>query len=127
MNRTNEWAATFLGGLNLPARGRRPWSRRSNVTMPLALLRVSSERLALLTAPGLPRLEATRAEVVACFRLRPVPLVAHGIGIELADGSVAYFWTYRPRAVLERLRGLGWPVEREPRTYGLARYLGLKD
>ena len=124
---TTGWVDSFLGGLNIP--GNRGAGARFNATMPLARLRVAVDRLELRCGPPLsrlPGLAAPRAEVAACFRLRPVPVLAHGIGFALANGDVAYFWTFRPGAVLARLRELGWPVEEGRRPYGLLRYLGLK-
>jgi hypothetical protein len=110
MATTTGRARSFLGGLNLPPPpGRR---RRFNASVPLARLDADAERLDLhcLGLPRLPRLVVARPDVVGCFRLRPVPPFVFGVGFEVANGDVAYFWTVRPRRTLAALAGLGYPV-----------------
>ena len=84
----------FVGGMNVPS----SLGGRLNATVPLALLTVGETTLRIQ-----PRLfgrvtfsdfEVRLDQITAAFRLRGT-LMTSGVGFELSDGQIAYFWTRR--------------------------------
>ena len=106
--------ARFIGGMNVPALP----GGRLNATMPFAVLTIDSDALTLHFRPfPIPTFSDFRvllSNVATAFRLWGSPL-AVGIGIELSDGQVAYFWTWRQEAVLAALGQRGIPIDPAPR------------
>jgi hypothetical protein len=63
----------------------------------------------------MPAFEVAPGDIAVSFPLRGKVMTA-GIGIELSDGRVAYFWTFQDqREILDLLAQLGVSVDYEPR------------
>jgi hypothetical protein len=117
----------FVGGMNVPS----TLGGRLNATVPLALLTVGEKSLRI--APRLfgramfSDFEVRLDEITAAFRLRGT-FMTSGVGFELSDGQVGYFWTRRDQdRLLAALQGRGVPIDPVPRraTGALSGQLGL--
>jgi hypothetical protein len=119
--------AEFVGGMNVPS----TLGGRLNATVPLALLTVREKTLRIR-----PRLfgramfsdfEVRLNEITAAFRLRGTFMTA-GVGFELSDGQVAYFWTLRDQdRLLSALQQRGVSIDPVARraTRALSGQFGL--
>jgi uncharacterized protein DUF2510 len=119
--------AEFVGGMNVPS----ALGGRLNATVPLALLTIGENTLRIR-----PRLfgramfsdfEVRLEEITAAFRLRGT-FMTSGVGFELSDGLLAYFWTRRDQArLLSALQQRGVFIDPTPRraTGALTGQLGL--
>ncbi len=104
---------------------------RLNATVPLALLTIGENTLQIR-----PRLfgramfsdfEVRLDQITAAFRLKGT-FMTSGVGFELSDGQVGYFWTFRDQArLLSALRQRGVPIDPVPRraTGALSGQFGL--
>lgn len=111
----------FVGGVNVPdAR----WGR-FDATWPLGVLVVGEDSLTLTPRGALrrisPGLVRPLADVAVAYPLRG-RLAWRGLGLDLADGRTAYFWTFRDRdRALAALRERGVEVDPSPRSPAIAR------
>ena len=117
----------FGGGMNVPS----TLGGRLNATVPLALLTIGENTLQIR-----PRLfgramfsdfEVRLDQITAAFRLKGT-FMTSGVGFELSDGQVGYFWTFRDQArLLSALRQRGVPIDPVPRraTGALSGQFGL--
>lgn len=80
----------FVGGMNVPTRG----GGRFNTTVPLARLRVDGYTLKMRPTAIMTGwvFSVPLREITAAFRIEGV-IGSSGVGFELSDGLVAYFWT----------------------------------
>ena len=107
--------AEFVGGMNVPS----TLGGRLNATVPLALLTIGESTLRIR-----PRLfgramfsdfEARFDQITAAFRLRGT-FMTSGVGFELSDGQVGYFWTLRDQdRILSALQQRGVSIDPVPR------------
>lgn len=111
----------FVGGMNIVADF--GGLHRLNVTVPLARLTVEPDGLNLAGVGFLDRLlpskRMRRQHVVRAFRSEG--LLTVGVGVELDNGEVNYFWCLHPPPVLRALHGHGYRLGpgRRPRRLGL--------
>lgn len=107
--------AEFVGGMNVPS----SLGGRLNATVPLARL-VIDEATLQLQSRWFGKLmfgdfEVPLNEITAAFPLKS-SFMAAGVGFQLSDGEVAYFWTLsNQRRVLAVLQHRGVPVDPTPR------------
>lgn len=104
----------FVGGMNVPSA-----LGRFNATWPLATLVITDEGIRLR-----PRTfarvfsgdyDVPLSEIAVAFPLRGL-FMTSGVGFELADGAVAYFWTWSDqRAILDELWRKGVQIDGTPR------------
>jgi hypothetical protein len=103
----------FVGGMNVPA-----VVGRANGTVPLGVLTVEDGRLCLrprsFAAWMLTDFSVPLDAIAAAFPLRP-GLMRFGVGFEMTDGQVAYFWTRHGEDVLRAMALQGVRVDPEPR------------
>lgn len=107
-------AARFVGGMNVPST-----LGRLNATVPLAVLTIADGRLRLhprpFPFPMFTDFEVPLREIAAAFPLRGT-LMTSGVGIELSDGLLAYFWTLSNQGpVLAALHQHGVRIDQTPR------------
>lgn len=102
----------FTGGMNVPSR----LGGRLNVTIPLVRLTISDGTLRMQSEISMfTGFEVPLREITCAFRLRGTPMTA-GIGFELSDGHLAYFWTWKATTpILAALHGHGIVIDPEPR------------
>jgi hypothetical protein len=107
--------AEFVGGMNVPS----SLGGRLNATVPLARL-VIDETTLQLQSRWFGKLmfgdfEVPLNEITAAFPLKS-SFMAAGVGFQLSDGEVAYFWTLsNQQRVLAVLQQRGVPVDPAPR------------
>jgi hypothetical protein len=105
-------AIRFVGGMNVPA-----VVGRANASVPLAVLTVEEGRLYLrpraFGAWMITDFSVALGDITAAFPLRP-GLLRFGVGFEMTDREVAYFWTWRGDEVLRALAWLGVHVDPVP-------------
>ena len=104
--------AHFIGGMNVPGA-----SGRVNASWPLAELTARDGEL-VLRPRGFAAWLFTDFAVPVTRIVRANPLrgrwLTPGVGLSLADGEVAYFWTRRPDEVLTWLARVGVRVDPQP-------------
>ena len=102
--------ARFVGGMNVATKA----GGRLNATMPLAVLTVDSTSLTLhprsFPIPMFTDFRVSLVNIAAAFPLAGSPF-ASGVGIQLSDGQLVYFWTFRQDRVLAVLRQRGIPID----------------
>jgi hypothetical protein len=103
-------AQRFVGGMNVPTN-----LGRVNATWPLAVLTVD-DQLVTLRVSMLGRLSPVRVSVapsaIKVAYLMRVHVLTPGVGLDLTDGRVLYFWTWaNKREVLDALRGRAVPID----------------
>jgi len=114
--------------MNLPSRS---WGR-FNATMPLAVLTVGPDKVSLHLhginravstsnlrsswwRRHLPGILVDASEIMVAYRLKG-ELLTSGVGLELSDGRVVYFWTLRDQdRVLIALGRSGITIDSVPR------------
>lgn len=106
--------ATFVGGMNVPSR----LGGRLNATIPLARLTISADSLRMhqrfFISAMFSDFHVRLRDVAAAFRLRGT-LMTSGVGFELSNGQLAYFWTlWGMGRILSALQQRGVPIEGEP-------------
>ncbi len=107
--------AEFVGGMNVPS----SLGGRLNTTVPLALLTIGETSLRMhprsFAGAMFSDFEVPLPEITAAFMLRG-SFMTSGVGFELSDGQVAYFWTRGNRQrVLAVLRQRGVMIDPTPR------------
>jgi hypothetical protein len=107
--------AEFVGGMNVPS----SLGGRLNATVPLALLTIGETSLRIhprwFAGAMFSDFEVPLREVKAAFMLSG-SFMTSGVGFELSDGQVAYFWTRRDRQqVLAALQQRGVLIDPAPR------------
>ncbi len=99
----------FVGGMNVPS----ALGGRLNATIPLVVLTIDKGNLRLhpRALAMFSDFEVPLEEVAAAFLLRGT-FMTSGIGIELSDGQLAYFWTLGDKdAILTVLRQRGVRID----------------
>ena len=104
-------ASRFVGGMNVPTK----FGSRLNATVPLAVLTVDRTSFVLhprsFPVPMFSDFRVALSDIAVAFRLGGGPL-ASGVGIQLTDGNVAYFWTMSKHdGVLSTLDQFGVQVD----------------
>lgn len=92
----SEWpdgvSAEFVGGMNVPSR----LGGRLNATVPLVRLTISGSTVRMdprgFASVMFTGFEVPLREIASAFPLRGTFMTA-GVGLELSDGQLAYFWT----------------------------------
>jgi len=120
----------FIGGMNVPWTSRLRMVRRFNTFWPFASFTINDSHVIL--QPRLLR-EMVHADFVAvlsdisfAFPLSGHPFTS-GIGLDLFDGRIAYFWTRRHRqAALDSLGQRGVILDSTPRDASAAWPFGLR-
>jgi len=97
--------------MNVPAPGPSwPWYR-FNATWPLALLSLGVDEVSLQVRGSNVGIHVGVREVTTAYRLKG-ELFWSGVGLDLSDGRVLYFWTWRDKyRVLDALRNRGIPID----------------
>jgi hypothetical protein len=103
--------AQFVGGMNVAT----AYGSRLNATVPLAVLTIDAAALTLhpraFPVEMFTDFRVALSDIAIAFRLRGGPL-ASGVGFELSDGSIAYFWTLSQEdRVLVALEGFGIRID----------------
>jgi hypothetical protein len=103
-------AQRFIGGMNVPTN-----LGRLNATWPLAVLNIDDElvtlRVSMLGRLSPVRVSVAPSDIKVAYRMRG-QLLTPGVGLDLTDGRVLYFWTWaNKREVLDALRGRGVRVD----------------
>lgn len=116
----------FVGGMNVPS----TLGGRLNATIPLAALTMSEVSLRIhprsFAAVMFSDFEVPLREITVAFRLGG-SFMTSGVGLELSDGQLAYFWTRRDQdRVLAGLQQRGVLIDLAPRraTGALSGQLG---
>ena len=113
--------AEFVGGMNVPSQ----LGGRLDATVPCVLLTIGADNLRmhprLFLSPVLSDFEVPLRDITAAFRLRGT-FMSSGVGFELSDGQLAYFWTFRDKdRILAELQQRAIPIDPEPpRAFGAA-------
>jgi hypothetical protein len=115
-------AAEFVGGMNVPS----SLGGRLNATLPLARLVIGESTMQLqprwFARVMFSDFEVPLSEIVAAFRLNGT-LFTSGVGFQLSDGQLAYFWTWGDQArVLAVVQQRGVPIDPEARRAAGALY-----
>jgi hypothetical protein len=105
----------FVGGMNVPSR----LGGRLNATIPMVRLTIGDGMLRMqprsFGAVMFTGFDVSLHEIASAFSLRGSFMTA-GVGLELSDGQLAYFWSLRGSSrILAVLRGEGIPIDPEPR------------
>jgi hypothetical protein len=101
----------FVGGMNVPT----SYGTRLNATVPLAVLTLDEGSLTLhprpFPVPMFTDFRVALSDIAVAFRLGGGPLTS-GVGVQLSDGTVGYFWTLsHGDRVIAALDGFGVPIE----------------
>jgi len=126
-----EWpdgvSAEFVGGMNVPSR----LGGRLNATVPMVRLTISDSTLRmdprLFASVMFTGFEVPLREIASAFPLRGT-FLNPGVGFELSDGQLAYFWTLgdAPRILgVLRQRGVSIGLESRRARGSLSGQLGL--
>jgi hypothetical protein len=107
--------AEFVGGMNVPSR----LGGRLNATIPCVRMTIGADNLRMHSRFFLSAMfsdfEVPLREVTAAFSLTG-SFMTSGVGFELSDGQLAYFWTLGDKSrILSVLQQRGIPIEAEPR------------
>lgn len=105
----------FVGGMNVPSQ----LGGRLNATVPCAVLMIDEATVRihprLFVSAMFSDFEVPLGEITAAFRLRGTFMTA-GVGFELSDGQLAYFWTLGDQEqILSVLRQRGIQIDPVPR------------
>ncbi|MHB1726654.1 MAG: DUF2510 domain-containing protein [Acidimicrobiales bacterium] len=105
----------FVGGMNVPSR----LGGRLNATVPLVRLTIDGNTLRMhprfFTSAMFSDFEVLLSEISAAFRLRGT-FMTSGVGFELSDGQLAYFWTLGDKdRILAVFQQRGIAIDPEPR------------
>jgi hypothetical protein len=108
-------AAEFVGGMNVPSQ----LGGRLNATIPCVRMTIGADSLRMHSRFFLSVMfsdfEVPLREITAAFRLKGT-FMTSGVGFELSDGQLAYFWTLGDKdRILAILQQRGIPSEPEPR------------
>lgn len=107
--------AEFVGGMNVPSR----LGGRLNATVPMVRMTIGGDTLRMhprfFTSAMFSDFEVPLSEITAAFRLRGT-FMTSGVGFELSDGQLAYFWTLGDKdRILAVVQQRGIPIDAEPR------------
>lgn len=107
--------AEFVGGMNVPSQ----LGSRLNATVPMVLMTIGTDSLRMhprfFTSAMFSDFEVPLSEVTTAFRLRGT-FMTSGVGFELSDGQLAYFWTLGDKdRILAVFHQRGVPIDPEPR------------
>jgi hypothetical protein len=107
--------AEFVGGMNVPSQ----LGGRLNATVPCVRLTIGADSLRMHARFCLSAMfsdfEVPLREIAAAYRLRGT-FMTTGVGLELSDGQLAYFWTLGDKdQILSVLQQRGIPIDPEPR------------
>jgi hypothetical protein len=107
--------AEFVGGMNVPSQ----LGGRLNATVPCVRMTIGADSLRMHSRFFLSAMfsdfEVPLREINTAFRLKGT-FMTSGVGFELSDGQLAYFWTLGDKdRILAVLQQRGIPIEPEPR------------
>lgn len=107
--------AEFVGGMNVPSQ----LGGRLNATVPCIRLTIGPDSLRMHSRSLLSAIfsdfEVSLRDIAAAFPLRGT-FMTSGIGFELSDGQLAYFWTLGDKdRIFAVLQQRGVPIDLEPR------------
>lgn len=107
--------AEFVGGMNVPSQ----LGGRLNATVPFIRLTLGTDSLRMrsrfLVSAIFSDFEVSLHDIAAAFPLRGT-FMSSGVGFELSDGQLAYFWTLGDKdRIFAVLQQRGVPIDLEPR------------